>query len=195
MKVPEVITTDFAENWTSMFVRTPVTVLFFMTNSFTESCHRYRLSVFSIISLHVWMNFSRSLCARGLHMAGPLERLSILNCIAVLSVTIPVLPPSASISRTICPFAIPPIAGLQLICAILFISIVMSRVFEPKFAAAQAASHPACPAPTTITSYLKVILLYLFINRSFFVRQKSKSFVFFLSHYLSFSRPFVVDST
>ena len=41
--------------------------------------------------------------------------LSIRNWIAVLSVTIPICPPSASISRTICPLAIPPMAGLQLI--------------------------------------------------------------------------------
>ena len=41
---------------------------------------------------------------------------------------------------------------MQLICAILFISIVMSKVCEPRFAAAQAASHPAWPAPITITS-------------------------------------------
>ena len=31
--------------------------------------------------------------------------------------TLPISPPRASISRTICPLATPPIAGLQLICA------------------------------------------------------------------------------
>ena len=59
------------------------------------------------------------------------------------SVTIPIWPPIASISRTICPLAMPPTAGLQLICAILFMSIVMSSVHEPKRAAALAASQPA----------------------------------------------------
>ena len=49
-------------------------------------------------------------------------------------------------------------AGLQLICAILFISIVMSNVFEPRLAAVVAASLPACPAPITIISYLKSII-------------------------------------
>ena len=85
-------------------------------------------------------------------MAGPFDLLSIRNCIAVASVTIPMKPPRASISRTICPLAIPPMAGLQLIWPILFISIVINNVFEPMLAAAQAASQPACPAPITITS-------------------------------------------
>ena len=96
-------------------------------------------------------------CARGLHMAGPLERFNMRNWIAVLSVTNPIYPPKASISRTICPLAIPPTAGLQLICPILFMSIVIRQVFEPRFAAAAAASQPACPAPITITSYLNSI--------------------------------------
>ena len=76
-------------------------------------------------------------------MAGPFDRFNKRNWIAVLSATIPVKPPMASISLTICPLAIPPTAGLQLICAILFISIVTSNVLEPRFAAAQAASQPA----------------------------------------------------
>ena len=37
----------------------------------------------------------------GLHTAGPLPRLSMRNCMAVASVTRPICPPSASISRTI----------------------------------------------------------------------------------------------
>ena len=108
-------------------------------------------------SLHAQMNLLRSHCARGLHIAGPLERFSIRNCMAVWSVTNPIYPPKASISRTICPLAMPPTAGLQLICPILFISIVIRQVFEPGFAAAAAASHPACPAPITITSCLNSI--------------------------------------
>ena len=118
--------------------------------------------MFSRISRQAQMNLPRSHCARGLHMAGPFERLSIRNWMAVRSVTKPMYPPNASISLTICPFAIPPTAGLQLICPILFMSIVMRHVFEPKLAAAAAASQPAWPAPITITSYLKSIDVYLF---------------------------------
>ena len=70
-----------------------------------------------------------------------------------------------TISRTICPLAIPPTAGLQLICPILFMSIVMRQVLEPKLAAAAAASQPACPAPITITSYLKSIPILFIIKR------------------------------
>jgi hypothetical protein len=52
----------------------------------------------------------------------------------------------------------PPIAGLQLIWAILFISIVTRQVFLPKFAAAAAASQPAWPAPITNMSYSNITL-------------------------------------
>jgi len=61
--------------------------------------------------------------------------------------------PNASISRTICPLATPPMAGLHDICAIVFMFIVTNSTFDPILAAATAASQPACPAPTTMTSY------------------------------------------
>lgn len=153
MKVPQVSTTALAVKVTSMLVITPEMAPSLLNIScLTLSCHIDRCSVFSSVSRHTWINFCRSLWARGLHMAGPFERLSIRNCRAVLSVTIPICPPRASISRTIWPLAMPPTAGLQLICAILFMSIVMSRVSEPSRAAAAAASQPAWPAPTTMTS-------------------------------------------
>src|SRR5690606_5180598 len=72
---------------------------------------------------------------------------------AVLSETIPLYPPNASISRTICPLAIPPIAGLHDIWAMVCRFMVTNRVLDPILAAAAAASDPACPPPTTITSY------------------------------------------
>src|SRR5579863_430620 len=69
------------------------------------------------------------------------------------SVTSPITPPRASISRTRWPLAIPPIAGLQDICAIKSRFIVIIAVRKPRRAHARAASHPAWPAPTTTTSY------------------------------------------
>ena len=66
--------------------------------------------------------------------------------------TLPISPPRASISRTICPLATPPMAGLQLIWATVSAFIVKRHVFSPRRAAASAASTPACPAPTTTTS-------------------------------------------
>src|SRR5271170_2403202 len=75
------------------------------------------------------------------------------------SVTSPITPPSASISRTRCPFAMPPIAGLQDICAIKSRFIVIMAVRSPMRAHARAASQPACPAPTTITSYFDFIAI------------------------------------
>ena len=37
---------------------------------------------------------------------------------------------------------------------------VQSKTLAPNFAAETEASHPACPAPTTITSYLNISPLY-----------------------------------
>ena len=65
---------------------------------------------------------------------------------------LPIAPPRASISRTICPLATPPIAGLQLICATVSQLVVSSAVRAPIRAAASAASQPAWPAPMTRTS-------------------------------------------
>ena len=73
----------------------------------------------------------------------------------------PVSPPRASISLTICPFATPPIAGLQLICPIVSMFMVINKTLDPIFAALAAASFPACPAPTTIMSYSFNILFHV----------------------------------
>ena len=147
--VPAVIIVHEARNSAPICVLTPTALPSSTISSVAISCHKSRFGVFSRISRQYWLNFILSHCARGLHIAGPLERLSMRNCIDARSVTMAVKPPSASISRTICPFAMPPMAGLQLICAILFMSIVIRHVRLPMFAAAAAASHPACPAPIT----------------------------------------------
>src|SRR3569833_1963867 len=72
------------------------------------------------------------------------------------SVTSPMIPPSASTSRTRCPLAIPPTAGLHDICAIKSTLSVNNAVLSPMREQATAASQPACPAPTTATSYVSV---------------------------------------
>ena len=130
------------------------------SSSSAWSCQMSNPSVESSVSRHLVMNLALSHCARGLQTAGPLPLLSMRNCIDVESVIIPISPPSASTSRTICPLAMPPTAGLQLICAILFMSIVIRQVLTPSFAAARAASQPAWPPPMTRTSYLNIILLF-----------------------------------
>src|ERR1051325_6237456 len=63
-------------------------------------------------------------------------------------------PPSASISLTKCPFPIPPTDGLQDICPRVSMLWVSKRVLAPDRAAANAASVPAWPPPTTMTPYL-----------------------------------------
>ena len=70
----------------------------------------------------------------------------------VASIARPIAPPRASISRTICPLATPPIAGLQLIWPTVSQLVVSSAVLAPSRAAASAASVPAWPAPITSTS-------------------------------------------
>src|SRR6516165_6618840 len=75
------------------------------------------------------------------------------------SVMRPMRPPSASISRTMCPFAIPPIAGLQDILAVSASDTVRSAVSSPRRTQAFAASQPACPAPTITTSKASLISL------------------------------------
>ena len=154
--VPAVMTTHLALMVTPQIVFTPVTrfpcVVFSTSSSSAWSCQMLRFGVLSSVSLHFHINRPLSHCALGLHTAGPLLRLSIRNWMAVASVTSPVCPPKASISLTICPLAIPPMAGLQLICAILFMSMVTRHVFAPMLAAAVAASHPACPPPMTTMS-------------------------------------------
>src|SRR3970040_3059462 len=66
---------------------------------------------------------------------------------------LPISPPKASISRTRCPLASPPMAGWHDMRPIVSALIVRRRVEHPIRAAARAASHPACPPPTTTTSY------------------------------------------
>src|SRR5690606_20612974 len=126
------------------------------------SCQMSKFGMASNCHRHSSAKRIRSFCERGLHIAGPFDLLSMRNCNVLLSAIMPVYPPIASISRTICPFATPPMAGLQLIWAITPIFIVISRLEEPRFAAAAAASHPACPPPTTITLYFLNLYFDLF---------------------------------
>src|SRR5690348_10760229 len=63
-----------------------------------------------------------------------------------------IAPPSASTSLTRCPLPIPPIDGLQLIWPSVSIECVSNSVDAPIRAAASAASVPAWPPPTTMTS-------------------------------------------
>src|SRR3954451_24121547 len=99
-----------------------------------------------------------SACARGDQTAGPRLRLSSLNWMPVASIARPMMPPSASISRTRWPFAVPPIAGLHGICATVSFVSVHNPTWTPIRAAAYAASHPACPAPITMTSKSRLLM-------------------------------------
>src|SRR6185436_10978559 len=70
-----------------------------------------------------------------------------------MSVARPMMPPSASTSRTTVPLAIPPIAGLHDIWPMVSRFCVSSSVRAPRRAASAAASAPAWPPPMTMTSY------------------------------------------
>ena len=144
-----------------MFVLTPHTLFLFTISSTTISCQKSMFFNFSSSILHISAKRILSLWHLGLHMAGPFDLLSILNCTIVWSEIMPERPPNASTSLTICPFAIPPIAGLHDICAIVCIFIVISKTFFFIFAAIAAASHPACPPPTIIMSYVPLYILQI----------------------------------
>ena len=66
----------------------------------------------------------------------------------------PIAPPRASISRTKCPLPMPPMAGLQLIWAMVSRLCVIRAVRTPILADAKAASTPACPAPMIRMLYI-----------------------------------------
>ena len=78
-KVPAVMTTDLPRSSAPQSVRMPMTSLFSVRISVASSCQMERFGVFSSLFLHSQMKRARSHCALGLHMAGPLERFSILN--------------------------------------------------------------------------------------------------------------------
>ena len=65
----------------------------------------------------------------------------------------PINPPSASISLIRWPLPSPPMAGLHERVPISPISNVTIAALIPSLEAIVTASTPACPAPTTITSY------------------------------------------
>ncbi len=116
--------------------------------SATSASSRCRLGIRSSICRMTTRYWALSHWARGDQTAGPREVLSRRNWMPVASATRPMRPPSASISRTRWPLATPPMAGLQLIWAILSSERVRRAVWRPMRAAAAAASQPACPAPT-----------------------------------------------
>ena len=118
----------------------------------TVSCFRSRLGCVSSAYFIASRYACLSHCARSAWTAGPFPVLSRRIWMKVRSVFFPISPPSASISRTRCPFAGPPMEGLQGMRAMLSRFIVSSSVRRPIRADARAASQPACPAPTTSTS-------------------------------------------
>ena len=151
-KVPVAIMTAPAPRRRLSCISTPPILSLLITRSTTIPCRRCRFDVSSSARRISLLYRDRSACARGDCTAGPLDRFSNLNWIPVRSMTRPMRPPSASISRTKCPLAIPPIAGLQDICPIRSRFKVTSAVCAPSRAAADAASQPACPPPITMTS-------------------------------------------
>ena len=83
---------------------------------------------------------------------GPSSELRMRNWMPASSVASAMAPPSASISLTRCPLPMPPIDGLQDIWPSVSMLWVSSSVLQPSRAAASAASVPAWPPPTTMTS-------------------------------------------
>ena len=160
-------------------VTTPVTTCPSCNISTTSSITISILGLSSkVFFISVWYLYL-SACPLKEWTAGPLAVFNILLCISVLSAFIPICPPKASISFTNCPFPVPPIDGLQGIKAIESKDIVTTNVLWPILAVARAASQPACPAPTTITSYFPASNCFIWISFLFYVMFHAKHNVLF----------------
>ena len=111
--VPVAITTAFAPYSAPSWVRTPVTAPSAVRISTICACFSSRFSCNSSVCFIYCRYFTRSAWARREWTAGPLPRLSIRYWMQAWSAAAPISPPSASSSRTRCPFPVPPMAGLQ----------------------------------------------------------------------------------
>ena len=100
-KVPFVKTTALALISEPSAVSTPTHLPPSTMIPVTESCQKSSPSVFSSMERQAEAKWYLSFCVRGLHIAGPLDRLSILNWMALSSLINPLYPPRASTSRTI----------------------------------------------------------------------------------------------
>lgn len=98
-----------------------------------------------------------------IHTAAPRDLFNTLNCIPDISATTPINPSKASTSLTMWPLPIPPIEGYNVILInqkytlhdispIVSKLLLIKQVLKPILAETAAASHPAWPPPTTITS-------------------------------------------
>src|SRR5699024_5990161 len=87
----------------------------------------------------------------------------------------PICPPNASISLTKCPFEVPPIDGLHASMAIDSRDVAKRAVLNPIRAATSPDSHPACPPPTTITSYSPAENFIIFYHPTFPNKNLKKS--------------------
>ena len=134
-------------------VTTPVTRPDRVVSRSTRSCLSVSPGWFSRTSFMLALYCHLSHCVRTLCTARPFDVLSSLICVSARSAFRPISPPSASTSRTTCALPGPPMAGLHGIHAMLSSDPVSTRTRSPARAAARAASHPACPAPTTMQSY------------------------------------------
>jgi len=150
--VPVVIMTVFDRKRSPHVVTTPSTSPLSTSSFSTVPCLIRRLSCSSSLFFIRRAYFILSACALDERTAGPFLVLSTLNWIPVASIFFPISPPRASISFTRCPFPRPPTAGLHDMNAIWSRLMVRRRVFAPIRDEARAASHPAWPAPITITS-------------------------------------------
>ena len=141
--VPDAMTAALTGWRAPIAVTTAETAPFSTSTDTISSCMRNRFSCRSSVCFIYSLYLMRSACARSECTAGPLPRLSMRYWMQAASAARAISPPSASISRTRCPLAVPPIAGLHGILPTASKLIEKHAVFAPKRAAASAASIPA----------------------------------------------------
>ena len=144
--------TDLARNLSPILVSTPQMRSCSIKISVTSCWKISKFGWFSSAMRTAWRYNTRSAWARVARTAGPLLLFKVRNWIPALSAACAIKPPIASTSFTKWPLPIPPIAGLHDICPRVSTLCVNNRVFNPIRAGANAASVPAWPPPTTITS-------------------------------------------
>ncbi|MDQ1133854.1 hypothetical protein QE386_002449 [Pseudoxanthomonas winnipegensis] len=151
-KVPAVSTTAGASKRSPVWVSTPRTASPSISRSSTAAWNTVRPGCDSTMRRIALRYSARSAWQRVARTAGPLEAFSVRHWMPARSAARAMAPPRASISLTRWPLPMPPMAGLQLIAPTVSMLWVSSRVRAPARAAASAASVPAWPPPTTMTS-------------------------------------------
>lgn len=72
----------------------------------------------------------------------------------ILSIVDPVYPPDTSVSHAVYPLTVPPVTKLRLVYPVLFVSVIVERIFRPELTRTTTTSRPTYPTPVAVASCL-----------------------------------------